>query len=159
MKVKPPCNTIVLDCYSTTIFPFLQLIYRFYSCPWIFLFHSHCLRHTHGTILAENGSIKRPLWKDLDTKILKPHYKPIPSIQKSCSRLRLMYLKGQWKDKVKEGLTQFNVFSPFSVQSLFFILWVANRWQSHHFQPLKVLKMLILCGLKGKLFQRAMSVQ
>ena len=125
-------------------------------------------RHIPFLFLPLNISVSFPLFKAYtwyylsrkwDTKRLNPHYKPIPSIQKSCSRLRWMHLKGQWKDKVKEGLTQFNVFSPFSVQSLFFILWVANRWQSHHFQPLKVLKMLILCGLKGKLFQRAMSVQ
>lgn len=35
------------------------------------LFHSHCLRHTHGTILAENGTQPEPVMERLGHKDLE----------------------------------------------------------------------------------------
>ena len=35
------------------------------------LFHSHCLRHTHGTILAENGAQPKTVMERLGHKDLK----------------------------------------------------------------------------------------
>lgn len=53
------------------------------------LFHAHCLRHTHGTILAEGGVNPKTVMERLGTKIFLLLYKLILSIQKPCSKRQL----------------------------------------------------------------------
>ena len=44
------------------------------------LFHAHCLRHTHGTILAEGGVNPKTVMERLGHKDIKTICRPIHSI-------------------------------------------------------------------------------
>ena len=81
------------------------------------LFHAHCLRHTHGTILAEGGVNPKTVMERWDIRTSKLLCRPILSIQKPCSKRQLKYLNSLCRHK-KSGWT-FRLVQ--SVQPLFFI--------------------------------------
>lgn len=59
------------------------------------LFHSHCLRHTHGTILAEQGVNPKTIMERLGHRDIKTRCRSTHSTQSPCNRQLLMYLNPQ----------------------------------------------------------------
>lgn len=77
------------------------------------LFHAHCLRHTHGTILAENGVNPKTVMERLGIRIYRQHFVHIRLILKLCNRPLLMFLSRQF-NKYKKRLSNSSWFREFN---------------------------------------------
>ena len=94
-------------------------------------FHSHCLRHTHGTILAEGGVNPKTVMERLGHKDIKTTLQTYTFNTDVMQQAAVDIFEKSLQDK-KSGWT-FRFSSECSTAFFHFLfisfLWVANGWQ------------------------------